>query len=355
MIIFIQLNIIFTYKKIKIFKTKRFIKSRRNSALIPIPKLFNDPLIKLEKQKLIEFISKSTKENITNIRQIYLLKKLKFGNQLIMISKAIFYCYILECKRIILIKGNNWFIKNKVIIKKYKIIVEPGNSKNIKNFDTLIDNTPNFFYYKNFIKPESSIPFIRKEIYKNLPKVLTNKNDLFIYIRSGDIFVKSHYLYAQPPLCFYSNVLDNFEFNRIFLITENKNNPVISELLKIYPFIIYSKNNLKMDISYLINAFNVAGGGFSTFFSNILSLNYNLKVLFNFQLRIKPPNIAKKISIQNFYICNKNTVFTMYSTKYYLIKMKPWKNTIEQRNLMLSSNCSKNFILNNELIKFPID
>lgn len=141
-------------KKIKIYKTKIFVRTTIKKTLISDPKLFNEPLIKLEKQKLIEFISKVKKENITKIRQILLLKKLRFGNQLIIISKVIFFCHILGCKRVIL--NNNWFIKNKFINKKLKIIIEPRKIKKIKDvkFDTLIDNTPNFFYYKNLINKE---------------------------------------------------------------------------------------------------------------------------------------------------------------------------------------------------------
>ena len=63
---------------------------------------------------------------------------------------------------------------------------------------------------------------------KNLKKISINHNDLYIYIRSGDIFIKPHHKYKQPPLCFYKKVLDNYTFKNIYLIAENKSNPVIN-------------------------------------------------------------------------------------------------------------------------------
>lgn len=169
---------------------------------------------------------------------------------------------------------------------------------------------------------------------------------MYIYIRSGDIFVRPHSKYFQPPLCFYSSILNNFEFKRIFLISENKNNPVISELLNIYPFIIYSRNPLKLDISYLINAYNLAGGEVSTFFSHIMALNYNSKVLFYFKFQIAPTNLSSKFNIKTFYNHHFKKIFIMYASKNYLLKMKPWKNKIEQRKLMITSNCSKHYNFN---------
>ena len=51
-----------------------------------------------------------------------------------------------------------------------------------------------FFLPFFYIKPEVRIGLIRNEIIRNLNEVNANKEDLYIHIRSGDIFD-----YAQSP------------------------------------------------------------------------------------------------------------------------------------------------------------
>ena len=81
-----------------------------------------------------------------------------------------------------------------------KILV--GNIEDIKDFDTIVDRTVNFFFYSNYLRPERNVELLKYEIVKNLPKVSVNINDLYIYIRSGDIFSVSYcryHNYVQPP------------------------------------------------------------------------------------------------------------------------------------------------------------
>ena len=119
----------------------------------------------------------------------------------------------------------------------------------------------NFFFYKlnftNFGKV-NRFYILRKGIINNLPKVKINLDDLYIYIRGGDIFRhlnKSAPYYTQPPLCFYKRVLNKFTFREISIISEDTSNPVIPILIKEYPYIKYNKNNIKLDISYLVNSY----------------------------------------------------------------------------------------------------
>ena len=104
------------------------------------------------------------------------------------------------------------------------------------------------YYYIKFIRPEFKVNLLKKEILRNIPKINSNYNDLIIYIRSGDIFIKPHRKYSQPPLCFYEKILKYNKFNRIFIISKDKNNPLIDIILNKYSNIIYNKNNLKIDL-----------------------------------------------------------------------------------------------------------
>lgn len=171
------------YNKITILKIKN-LRIIKNRTLLSFTKNNEDLLFKLEKEKLLEYISKSVGKNITNVRQIYLKKKLRFGNQIILIYKLIFYCQILGCKKIIIDKNpHNWFIKNTILNKQYRMKIEVSKDKKIKefDFDTLIDKTSNFFYYSYLVKPKINFELLRDEIFKNLPKISTNINiDSFI-------------------------------------------------------------------------------------------------------------------------------------------------------------------------------
>ena len=117
-----------------------------------------------------------------------------------------FYCEIIKCKNIILNKDYFWFIKNNITISDYNITISVDDYKNYNNSIALIYDSWDLFFSFFKIKPEIRIHYLRNEIILNLPKILTHEKDLFIHIRSGDIFFSIiHSPYAQPPLCFYNN------------------------------------------------------------------------------------------------------------------------------------------------------
>ena len=281
---------------------------------------------------------------MTIVKSIFLGQKKCFGNQLKIIYKTIFYCQILGCKKIILDKNNNWYIKNKIINKRYKMVIEPNNKNNINIYNAIIDKTSNFFYYSKFIKAKFRINLLRKELMKNIPTIPINHNDLFIYIRSGDIFIKAYANYRQPPLCFYEKVLDFFPFNKIYLIAVNKNNPVIEKILKKYPNIIYNINYLKIDISYLVNAYRIIGGASSTFLSRMMEFNKNIQFLWSF--KFKSFSFKKyQFKIMNYHNnIDKKKIFLLFASNNYIQKMAIWKNTKEQRNLMINDDCPNPFV-----------
>ena len=124
----------------------------------------NQTRIKMERLNLLEFISKSVEKNMTFVKYIFFGNFMRFGNILITIKKIIFFCRIIGCKRIFLDKGIIWFIKKKIVDKKYKIIIESKDLKNIKFLNLIIDRTINFFYYFNYINPDLKIPLIKDEI-----------------------------------------------------------------------------------------------------------------------------------------------------------------------------------------------
>lgn len=222
------------------------------------------------------------------------------------------------------------------------MIIVPEEENNVKYCKSIIDKTDNFFYYSKYIPSQMRIDLLKNEILRNLPKVSTNPNDLFIYIRSGDIFVHPRGSYSQAPFCFYYKILDNYLFRNYYLIAQNKNNPVISKILEIKPNIIYNKNSLQIDIAYLVNAYNLVGGRISTFLKAIIPISNNLKNIWIFKLQTRNKKNKEKY---NHYHNIKTNIYEMYASDKYLKNMYHWRNNKLQRNMMMDEICINEFKL----------
>lgn len=225
--------------------------------------------------------------------------------------------------------------------------VETGDYN--KSYILFKDSNKLFYSILNF-KIEIRINYIRNEIVSNLPKLEVSKKDLYIHIRSGDIFknIINKY-YSQPPLCFYQNIINNYNFSKIYLISFDKSNPVIQELINKYPYIIYNKNSLKFDITKLINAYNIVAS-ISSFLNLIIQLNINLEFLWDFNIF----KLNEKILLLHYdlykYPYNNITIYRMEPTLKYRLKMYIWKNTKNQRKLMIKEKCNNYFSIINKKI-----
>ena len=308
-----------------------------------IPSNPNDPLILKEKESLLNLLSINSGHEIKSVNTLFIKAKNRFGNQLIVIGKAIFYCTILKCKRIILDKYN-WFIHNTIFYEKYNLTISKDNGTLFKRKNIIYDISSNWLWYYSYIKPEITIDILKTEILNNLPKIETKSNELYIHIRSGDIFHKSKYhnkFYSQPPLCFYEAIIHNFTFNNIFIISENTNNPIINELLFKFPNITFSQHKIEVDMAYLIYAYNLVGS-ISTFINMIIRLNDNLKNFFEYDL----PTLSSKIlhCHHSYFKTFKNVQYIkMEPSKNYKIIMDVWKNTDLQLKTMFNETCLNNF------------
>ena len=335
----ITINII---DEIKPIDVNKFFKLKEK------PKDPNDPLILKEKNSFLNFLSNSTGHKITSVDTIFLTQNYKFGNIIIILNKILFYCEIIKCKRIILNKDYTWYIKNKVIYPEYNISIEVGDPDKFDYSNkTVFDASDNFLFYFGYIKPEFRVKFLKNEILNNLPKVQVDSNELFIYIRSGDIFKVDNYYYAQPPLCFYENIINKFNnFSKIYIIAQDTINPVINKLIEEYPKIIFNINPLATDIAYLINAFNIVGAA-STFINIIIRFNDNIKYYWEYNIEA---DIVKIINLHHsFYKFPKNiTYFRMEPSIKYIKEMSYWNHTESQINLMITEKCTNNFTIINE-------
>ena len=187
----------------------------------------------------------------------------------------------------------------------------------------------------------------REEILNNLPKVKISFDDLYIYIRGGDIFrhlnKSSNICYIQPPLCFYKSILSRFTFRKLTIICQDEANPVVKALLKEYPFIKYNKNNIKLDISYLVNSYNIISA-ISSFITNIIKFNENLKYLWEYDFYILSQRyLHLHHSVYSFSF--NYTIYKMNVSDNYKKIMYPFHNSDIQRKLMIEEKCDNNFQL----------
>ena len=166
------------------------------------------------------------KKNLTRVNSIYITGKARFGNFLISINNAIIACELLDCKKIIIQNNKNLFINDIIFYHKYNITIQP-NQTFIDNDFIILNNWFFYFFKINCFGDVNRLNILKDEILNNLPKIKIHRDDLFIYIRSGDIFSTHNkwiFLYPQPPLCFYENIIF---LNFVVIVWENVKNHVI--------------------------------------------------------------------------------------------------------------------------------
>jgi len=295
------------------------------------------------RKKMFEQLSIISKRNISALENVYLGYYLRLGNSLIAINKVIYYCEILKCKRIILNDCHSEYIKNIIYDKKYNLIIEPETKLN-KNLSNIF-YWPFPYYVVLYKIPENRFDVFKDEFLKNLPKLTTDINDLYIHIRNGDSYIhpeRGRY-YAQPPLCFYKKVIEFRKFNNIFILAENDDYPIIKYLLAEYKNVKYNRDSIQIDASKLIYAYNIVGS-ISSFLTSLIKFNDNLQYFWEYDIYHKPTKINHlHYSISNF--TRKYTIYSMPPSKIYKEKMYFWNRTKEQLDLMINDTCPNDFVI----------
>lgn len=147
-------------------------------------------------------------------------------------------------------------------------------------------------------------------------------DDLVIHIRSGDVFsAKPHPMYVPSPLSYYNEIICSCVWNKIYIISENNNNPVINHLLKQHPNIIYKKNSLAQDISIILQAKNIVVD-VGTFIPSLCLLSKNIQKLY----------YNKPFRLIN-YFDNNMLIFIDY--KSYRYKQYPWVMSPQQLKYLI--------------------
>ena len=256
---------------------------------------------------------------------IYIKMTGRLGNNIVQLSNAIYFCEIMNVSTIY-IRHNFCWIKNPITTSKgIKII---PTSRKLKESLVLWRNI--FSFNTDGYCPEDRVHEFASETIKGVPQVKVNDDDLYIHIRSGDIFRRSPSpYYGQPPLCFYESIIEKWGFKNVYLLIEDKKNPVINNLVKKYNAKLV-RTSLTKTIAYILNSRNLVLS-FGTFLPSILKLKEedSEKRIFRYGNSIAPLTAIWS----RFYFTEVSQFYreNMLSVN--------WKNTREQRKLMINEKC----------------
>ena len=119
----------------------------------------NSSFLEEYRDRILKKFSQKLSKNITSLDNIYIDYFLKFGNQLVLFNKAIFYCEIIKCKKIFVHPWNNIYIRNTIYDEQFNLSIEIA-----KNYDDFKNKLSTYYYpYYNFlfIKPENRFPLFK--------------------------------------------------------------------------------------------------------------------------------------------------------------------------------------------------
>ena len=324
-------------------------KLERMSSLQILSKDSNTQSVIEAKSQLYNKFINLKKNNSSKEINLYVWGCGNFGNLLVTLNNLIYYSEIFNFKNIYLNPHDFWFLKNNIISDKINITLLPSsqincNSNDFICFSISLDITP--FVYQQFgIKTEVRLNILRDEIKRNLPITNISKNDLIMHFRTGDIFTGFQGSpYSQPPFCFYEKIINNFKFNNIYIIAQDNNTPVIKKLLRDYPNIIYKKNDLKIDISYLIYAYNIVAS-VSSFFISSVKFNTNLKYYWEYDIYRYSEKFLH-LHHDFYYFPRSYTTYKMKPSEYYKNEMFAFYNNQQSLlDLMIKEKCINDFII----------
>jgi hypothetical protein len=239
------------------------------------------------------------------------------------------------------------YIKNKVATDKINIELKQSNQINCQSENTICGHIFFDFFLPLVFKPTARVIILKDEIKRNLPKVNIDENDLYIHIRTGDVFEKNGNLYSPPPYCFYQKILNNFKFRKIYLMSMDDKSPIIGKLKSDYPNIIHEFHSVEEDIATLMNAYNLVNS-ISSFSQVSIYFNDNINNLWEYDFY----KIDQKIFHFHHDFEKLNREFNIYKMKpseNYVKEMFNWRNEDYQKKLMLNETCKYDFIKTNSI------
>jgi hypothetical protein len=240
----------------------------------------------------------------------------RMGNNLLQILNAIIYGMDKNAYSIEIISHPIFYISNNIINE---------NGCNCDKLCNMDDITGGIVQKKKY-----NLSFFKKIFKKHISYKYNNSiniiYDIGIHIRSGDIFSWCpHDKYPQPPLDYYVKIIDKNIKKNIIIVYENTLNPVINILIKKYK----EYKNINFQSSSVTNDINILSRCKTLVISNG-TFNVVAFVLSNTITKIIVPSYMDK---NDWFSLNDDIIEIINIPNY--IQIGEWKNSIEQRKLML--------------------
>ena len=256
--------------------------------------------------------------SIENIKGFIVYPYNRFGNHVYQFTRILQYCKLLNFKKVI-VPHNYLFFKNDFYVDDIHVQIGKIKIRTRKYIK-------GFFYWPvpgvplNF----SIINLYKNEFLKSFSNISLGENDLYLHLRSGDIFVTSdHSNYAQPPLQYFVDVINYKNWTNVYLLTQNFINPVILGLLEKNVTFIDTNFNFTKSIHLIVNSFNLAIGR-TTFGLALSFLSRNLNLLFTFNC---PTN-----KLPSHFNCDPDD-------SYVDNVLNQWRHSSDQIVLLFTSKC----------------
>ena len=269
----------------------------------------------------------NTRNGVLKQPSIYVKRFERLGNNIFQLSNAIYFAEIMNVSTIYI--ENDFCYITKPFTTSKGIRVVPTDE--IPKESLVLHRNAFDMYIKNYC-PENRVYEFANETLKSIPPVKTTEKELYIHIRSGDIFKeKPCPYYGQPPLCFYESIIEKWGFKKVYILTEDTRNPVIGRLIEKYNAKLLI-TDLPQTIGYIVNARNL-----------VLSIGTFLPAL----LKLVPADPEKRIFRYgngfsfNMAIWNKfyfTEIGEGYNNNIFSVN---WNNTAEQREMMLNETCGE--------------
>ena len=167
----------------------------------------------------------------------------------------------------------------------------------------------------------------RLEYLRRLNVSESGESTLVIHIRSGDIFVRPHGIYGQPPCVYYRDIINTAQWAEVTVTAEDRRNPCTRMIPGNVTWRI--GNPLVKDLQHLLGARNLVIGR-GTFGWGLMMLSVGMKRLFTFnqsEMFVKPSSVAAHV----------NCVPTQ---EYAETILQRWTMSPQQLQIMTSTNIS---------------
>ena len=282
-------------------------------------------------QSLFKKMKVTNNENST-LSSIYIRKSGRLGNNIVQLTNALIISEALGLENVY-VPYNFCMIKKTVTDKEKRINIIPSNS--IPDGATVI-KFPLFRMSHYDSNPSEWTKIFASEILKNVHHFNTDNEDLYIHIRSGDVYRSNPSLrYGQPPLCFYESIIKRWGFKKIYILSEDTRSPVIKPLTNKYRAKLIQADLLKT-LGYILSAKNLVVS-WGTFIPSLL--------------RLVPADPEKRIfkygNITAYGYDIWREYFFMNPSDYYRknILWDKWRNSEEQKKIMLNETCDGNWFI----------